>query len=185
MHFQNPGTRRRQAGSGARFRGRRRALERSGREAWERLSAGSVVAFSKVLSEGVASDYNRGGAMTLEAAHLSEPGPQSPVVGLDAVTGVLGGVVMDVREQLDDRRANTRGLVGGHLGGSAMISDCRSEEPGCCLYVRALGHPRVDDVPVLIQRLGTRTARSRPPSRRSHPRTTCPRLRDGVARRRR
>jgi hypothetical protein len=67
------------------------------------IHAEFVVAASKVLHEGGASDGHAGGPVRLEAAHRAEPGLESAVVVLDAVVGVLGGVVMGVGDQVADR----------------------------------------------------------------------------------
>ena len=50
------------------------------------------------------------------------------MVDLDAVVGVLGGVVVHVRQQLNDCAGQRRGSVRGHLLGFAMGPDRRREE---------------------------------------------------------
>ena len=63
---------------------RRELVERRGnREPGKRVDAEFVVATSEVLHERMASDDNRRGPISFEAAHRSKPGLESSVVGFD------------------------------------------------------------------------------------------------------
>ena len=61
-----------------------------------------VAAAAQVLNEGVVPDHDRRCSVGLESTHRSEPRLESAVFALDAVIGVLLGVVERVWDQLLD-----------------------------------------------------------------------------------
>ena len=105
------------------------------------VNAKSVVAASEVLHEGVTSDDHTGRSVGLQAAHRSEPGLEPPVVVLDAIVGVLSGVMMRGRDQVADRPGQHSRLVGGHLNWLAVSRDRQAEELRGCYG----GDPKHDD----------------------------------------
>ncbi len=67
-----------------------------------------------------ACNHDRRAPIVFELSHRSKPGLESPVVGFDAVVGVLRGVMVSGRDQVHDRPGQRWGAVGGHLGRFAM-----------------------------------------------------------------
>ena len=61
----------------------------------------------------------------------SEPGFESDVVTLDAIVGVLIGVVERVRDELLDDRLQHHGQVGDDLFGFAVRGQRHGEECAC------------------------------------------------------
>ena len=61
-----------------------------------------VAAASQVLNERVPTNYDRGGAISLRAAHLSESCFEASVAGLDAVIRVRLGDVFGVSDEFVD-----------------------------------------------------------------------------------
>jgi hypothetical protein len=52
-----------------------------------------VVAAAQILNEGLPGDHDLCCSIRLQAAHLSQPALELPVIGLDRVVGVLLDVV--------------------------------------------------------------------------------------------
>jgi hypothetical protein len=48
----------------------------------------------------MASDYDACGPVPFEAPHRTKPGLEAPVVSLDPVVGILGGVVQCGRQEV-------------------------------------------------------------------------------------
>ncbi len=85
-----------------------------------RVDSKFVVAATQVLDEGVPADDNPYAPVGPQPAHRSQPGLEPAVVALDAVVGVLLGVVERVREQLVDDVRERRRPVGCDLLGPPM-----------------------------------------------------------------
>ena len=105
-----------------------RTVERSGKPQMPGGFGGQfVVSASEVLDECVTGDDHAGRSGRVAGLDWSEPGLESAVVVLDAVVGVLGGVVMRARQQLNDRTGQRR-RTGTVL--SARIPGPRSRSRG-------------------------------------------------------
>jgi len=74
------------------------------------------------------------------------------MVGFDAVVGVLLGVMGDVEQDLVDYPRQRSGQIGGDLGGPAVRTQDRVEEPSRRRSVASLRHVHIDDLTVLIDR---------------------------------
>jgi len=112
-----------------------------------RVGAELVVASSEVLHEGMASDDRGSCALRPEVTHRSEPGLESPVVGLDAIVGIAIRDRQGVREHVVNGSQERLRLVGHHLDGPRVIGQGTVEEPASRLSVAPPGHVRVDDWP--------------------------------------
>ncbi len=66
------------------------------------------------------------------------------------VVGVLGGVMVRGRQQLDDRPGQSRRLIRGHLRRFAVGTDRQREEPRGRLHIAFGGDHHVDDLPVVV-----------------------------------
>lgn len=72
----------------------RQFVERCGKvQSGNRVDSEFVVPSPQVLNEGMSPNDHAGCSVPFETPHWSEPGVAAPVVGLDTVVGVLGGVV--------------------------------------------------------------------------------------------
>ncbi len=84
------------------------------------VDAEFVVAATQVLNERVTTDHHRRRPVAFESPHRSQPGLEPAMVGLDAVVGVLLGVVECIEQQLVYYPQQRGRQVGGDLGGSAV-----------------------------------------------------------------
>src|SRR6266511_6098030 len=75
----------------------------------------SVEAPTEVLDEGVGSDDDPGGSISLQSSHGSKSGFEASVVGLDAVVRIHLGVVEGRRQQLIEDTGIDPVPVGGDL----------------------------------------------------------------------
>ena len=75
---------------------------------------------------------------------------EAPVVSLDPVVGILGGVVQCGRQEVRDHADQGVGPVSGDLSRLTVRADRIGEE--CCRrsQITLLGHEHVDDLPVLV-----------------------------------
>ncbi len=73
------------------------------------------------------------------------------MVGLDAVVGVLLGVMRDVEQHRVDHPQQRSGQVGGDLAGQAVRTQRGLEEPPCRRCGPSLGDVDVSDLAVLVR----------------------------------
>ena len=79
----------------------RKFVERCGKvQSQMRVDPEFVVALPQVVNEDMPSDHDVGSPVPWETRHWSEPGVAAPLVGFDAVVGVVGGVVQCLRQEL-------------------------------------------------------------------------------------
>src|ERR1035437_7602278 len=71
----------------------------------------------------MASDYDACGPVPFEAPHRTKPGLEAPVVSLDPVVGILGGVVQCGRQEVRDHADQGVGPVSGDLGRLTVRAD--------------------------------------------------------------
>ena len=115
-------------------------------------SMGAAAFEHSCADEGVATDHDRRGPVTLQAAHGPQPGLEPSVVALDAIVREALRVVAGVGEQLVDRSDQRRRLVRHHLSRSAMVPQRDLEEPSSGRQVPAAGQVHVDDLAELVDR---------------------------------
>src|ERR1035437_7781981 len=98
----------------------------------------------------MASDYDACGPVPFEAPHRTKPGLEAPVVSLDPVVGILGGVVQCGRQEGRDLADQAVGPVTGDLSRLTVRADPIGEV--CCRspQITLPGHEHVDDLPVLV-----------------------------------
>ena len=116
------------------------------------VGAEFVVAAADVLDERVTADHDCCSPIAFEATHRSQAGLEPAVVALDAVVGVLLGVVARVGDQFLDHRDQRRGFVGDDLCGPRMGPERRFEEAPSCWSVASRRDEDVDDLAVLVER---------------------------------
>ena len=87
-----------------------------------------VVAAAQVLYERVAPGHDRRGPVGPESAHGSEPRLESAVIALDAIVGVLVGVVERVGDQLFDGGVEGLGEIGDDLVRFSVSVERTAEE---------------------------------------------------------
>jgi hypothetical protein len=68
------------------------------------------------------------------------------------IVGVLLGDVAGGREQFFEHAGVGRCPVGGNLAGSLTVVQGAVKEPACRRQIPFLGHQRVDDLPILVDR---------------------------------
>ena len=95
-------------------------------------------------------DHHRRGPITFESSHWSKPGFEATVVALDAIIGVLLGVVKRVRDQLLDQRLQRLREIGDYLVGCAVSGQRTGEELASCGDVTRARDVHVDDLAVLV-----------------------------------
>src|SRR5664280_114483 len=83
----------------------------------------------------MASDYDACGPVPFEAPHRTKPGLEAPVVSLDPVVGILGGVVQCGRQEVRDHADQGVGPVSGDLSRLTVRADRIGEE--CCRSFRS------------------------------------------------
>src|SRR5665213_3234224 len=93
----------------------------------------------------MASDYDACGPVPFEAPHRTKPGLEAPVVSLDPVVGILGGVVQCDRQEVRDHADQGVGPVSGDLSRLTVRADRIGEE--CCRssQITLPGHEHVDE----------------------------------------
>src|SRR5450759_1461253 len=98
----------------------------------------------------MASDYDACGPVPFEAPHRTKPGLEAPVVSLDPVVGILGGVVQCGRQEVRDHADQGVGPVSGDLSRLTVRADRIGEE--CCRssQITLPGYEHIDDLPVLV-----------------------------------
>jgi hypothetical protein len=109
-----------------------------------------VMATPQVLDEAMAGEHDRGAAILLEPTHRTQPRPETAMVGLDVIVGVLIGAMPRRREQLAQRGRGGRRLVGDDLHGRDLGGLLQAAAGG--LGVALWGDEHVDDLADLVDR---------------------------------
>jgi hypothetical protein len=109
------------------------------------------MATPQVLDEAMAGEHDRGAGVLLEPAHRTQPRPETAMVGLEVIVGVLIGAMPGRREQLAQRGRGGRRLVGDDLHGRDLGgADGLLQAAAGGLGVALWGDAHVDDLPDLI-----------------------------------
>ena len=116
------------------------------------VGAEFVVAAADVLDERVTADHDCCSPIAFAATHRAQAGLEPAVVVLDAVIGVLLGVVARVGDQFLDHRDQRRGFVGDDLHGPKMSPERGFEEAPSGRGVASRRDEDVDDLAVLVDR---------------------------------
>ena len=118
-----------------------------------RLFGGDLVVTSpQVLHERVTRCDGLGGAVSLEAAHRSEPGLEPTVIGLDPVVRVPLDTVQRVRDQLVQDTRVSRRPIGGDLHRDGSGAQHAGKELPRSRQITPGAEQDVDDLTVLVDR---------------------------------